>query len=77
MVFYKDRMMMVGGVGGVGEFVGCLEVVDFDMRGISIDRKLCRTCQAVYGLEDYAKTKLSIKCEYTTNPTSSIPARLI
>ena len=54
--------MMVGGIVGVGEFMACLEVVDFDMKFISIDRKLCKTCQVVYGLEDYAKTKLSIKC---------------
>lgn len=62
MVFYKDRMMMIGGIVGVGEFMACLEVLDFDMRFISIDRKLCKTCQVVYGLEDYSKNKLAIKC---------------
>ena len=47
------------------------------MREISIDRKLCQSCKCIYGLEDFAKPKLSVKCEYESSPKSFISAQLV
>jgi len=54
-----------------------LETIDFKLKFISIDRKLCQSCKCIYGLEDFTKPKFSIKCEYESSPKSYIPAKLV
>lgn len=61
-IFYKDRILLIGGICSTNEFSMFLETIDFKLKFISIDRKLCQACKSIYGLEDYTKPKFSIKC---------------